>query len=131
MLQVIADIILYIPRRIYGHFRYIHEIEKEIIELNREFTMACKYILKMSEKAIEGYETNAYNKTITQFEAIREIGKEAYLNLEIKEKLGFDEIFEDIKDDTEISLYDFMNKQNKRTSTNVPQRNTLVQEINQ
>lgn len=126
MLQTIKNIILFIPRKIERHFEYIHELEKENTELNIKFTKACRCILDMSVKAIDGEEKNPYMKCVPQFREIREIGRDAYLELKIREVLGFNEYTEeyedneDIYDDEEPSLYDFMNENKKELAHMFP-----------
>lgn len=118
MLQTIINIILFIPRRIKGHIDYIKDLEKENADLTIKFTTACKCILDMSTKAIDGEESNPYMKCVPQFREIREIGRDAYINLKIRDVLGFNDEIDDYEDnediyDEEPSLYDFMNKNKK------------------
>lgn len=59
MLQAILDVIFYIPRRIYGHFKYIKDLEEENKKLkdkvdNRDLLLKridyeCRYYMKTNQ----------------------------------------------------------------------------------
>lgn len=66
MLDCLVDIVLYIPRRIYGHFRSFKKLQKENTELeikvqNRELLLKridyeCKYYMKTNQSlSYEGF----------------------------------------------------------------------------
>lgn len=66
MLELFVNIVLYIPRRIYGHFRTFKKLEKENVELeikiqNRDFLLKridyeCKHYMKTNQAlSYEGF----------------------------------------------------------------------------
>ena len=89
MLEAIMNIIFYIPKKILAHFKRVQELDAEIARLDIDLRKACLFILDMASKAIEGEENNPYMKCVPQFREIRQIGQEAYLELNIKELLGY------------------------------------------
>ena len=71
LMEIFKDILLYIPRRIYAHFRHIKELEEENIELQKSVTNR-DIILK---RIVCETECNSYGNNQIKLRKIKELAQ--------------------------------------------------------
>ena len=71
ILEIIGNIILYIPRRIYGHFQYIRDLEKENAEL--EMSVTNRDILM--KRIVEEVDSNSYGNISLKLRKIKDLAQ--------------------------------------------------------
>lgn len=71
VLEIIGNIILYIPRRIVGHFEYVRELESENCELTKSVTN--RDILM--KRIVEEVDSNAYGNISLKLRKIKDLAQ--------------------------------------------------------
>ncbi len=75
MLQTVLDIILYIPRRIYGHFEYIRQLEKENADLEMSITNRNVILKRILVECEYNMQINNYGSNYRAFNKIKELAQ--------------------------------------------------------
>ena len=73
MLQTLLDIILYIPRKIVGHFQYIRDLEKENVELEIKINERDLIFKRIVNECDYNKQINNYNNGYLGFTKIKEL----------------------------------------------------------
>ena len=61
MLQALLNILLYIPSKIYGHFDYIHNLERENEKLERKINKRDLLFKRISSECEYNMQINNYS----------------------------------------------------------------------
>lgn len=72
---MLKDIILYIPRKIYAHFDYIHKLEKENTELNILLVKHIRLLKRIVSECDYNTQINNYSNGYSGFRKIKELAQ--------------------------------------------------------
>ena len=87
---MLKDIILYIPRKIYAHFDYIHKLEKENTELNILLVKHKRLLKRIVSECDYNTQINNYSNGYSGLKK----NKRASPNVPPRTKLTLDSLFQ-------------------------------------